>query len=131
MPLFFEKNLEETQMADSIEGRKTDVLNALEGWIIDRCRSLNIDDVGGKKILHYPESIDRLEQLVDRKLVSCVKRDRGKKIIFFRQITVELERFGAKQLDLPGAEYGKFSHGYFVVKCSVESLTAFFNGIIR
>jgi hypothetical protein len=136
LPSLFNKNLEETQMADSIEDRKTDVLNALEGWIIDRCRSLNIDDVGGKKILdQYKDSIHRLTQLVDRKLVSCVKRDRDQKIIFFRQITVELERFGAKQLDLPsladaipGAVYGKLSHGYKVVKCSVESLTAFFDG---
>ena len=71
----------------------------------------------GKKILNqYTDQIDRLAQLVDRKLVSCVKRDRDQKIIFFRQITVELERFGAKQLDLPsladaipGAEYGKLS----------------------
>lgn len=51
------------------------------------------------------------------------------------QIIVELERFGAKQIDLPsladaipGAEYGKLSHGYKVVKCSVESLTAYFDG---
>jgi hypothetical protein len=138
LPSHFNKNLEETQMADSIEDRKTAVLNALEGWIIDRCRSLDIGNKGGEKILdQYTDSVDRLEQLVDRKLVSCVKRDRDKKIIFFRQITIELERFGAKQLDLPsladaipGAEYGRrLYHGHSAVKCSVTSLTAFFDGV--
>ena len=80
------------------------------------------------------DSVDRLAQLVDRKLVSCVKRDRDAKIIFFRQITVELERFGAKQLvssladAIPGAEYGKLFHGYKVVKCSIKNLVAFFDG---
>ena len=123
-------------MADSLEEGKVGILNALEGWIIDRCRMLDIGNGGGEKILNqYTDSVDRLARLVDRKLVSCVKRDRDNKITFFRQITVELERFGAKQLDLPslvdaipGAEYGKLSHGYKVVKCSVESLTAFFDG---
>jgi len=131
-----DKRLEETQMQDSIEDRKTEVLNALEGWIIERCRSLDTGNGEGKKILdQYTDSVDRLAQLVDRKLVSCVKRDRDNKIIFFRQITVELERFGAKQLDLPsladaisGAEYGKLFHGYKVVKCSIKNLTAFFDG---
>ena len=123
-------------MQDSVEDRKTEVLNALEGWIIERCRSLDTGNGEGKKILdQYTDSVDRLAQLVDRKLVSCVKRDRDNKIIFFRQITVELERFGAKQLDLPsladaipGAEYGKFFHGYKVVKCSMKNLTDFFDG---
>jgi len=123
-------------MQDSVEDRKTEVLNALEGWIIERCRSLDTGNGEGKKILdQYTDSVDRLAQLVDRKLVSCVKRDRDNKIIFFRQITVELERFGAKQLDLPsladaisGAEYGKLFHGYKVVKCSIKNLTAFFDG---
>jgi hypothetical protein len=116
-------------MQDSIEDRKTDVLNALEGWIIDRCKLLDTGNGGGKKILdQYTDSVDRLEQLVDRKLVSCVKRDRDQKIIFFRQITIELERFGVKQLDLPcladaipGAEFGKLFHGYKVVKCSIKT----------
>ena len=123
-------------MQDSIENRKTDVLNALEGWIIDKCRTLDTGNGRGEKMLdQYTDSVDRLTQLIDRKLVSCVKRDRDKKIIFFRQITVELERFGAKQLDLPsvadaipGAVYGKFFHGYKVVKCSIKNLTAFFDG---
>ena len=85
LPSFFNKNLDETQMQDSIEDRKTDVLNALEGWIIDRCRSLDTGDVGGKKILdQYADSIDRLAQLVDRKLVSCVKRDGDQKNHIFQ-----------------------------------------------
>ena len=83
----------------------------------------------------YPKSIDRLAELIKRNLVPCVKRDRDGRVIFFRQVATELERFGAKQLDLPsladaipGAEYGKLSHGYWVVKFSVASLeAAFFN----
>jgi hypothetical protein len=57
-------------------------------------------------------------------------------IIFFIQVAVDLERLGVKQLDLPsladaipGAEYGKFFHGYKVVKCSVAGLTTFFDGV--
>jgi len=50
LPEFFTKNLEETQMQDSIEDRKTDVLNALEAWIIDKCRTLDTGNVGKEKI---------------------------------------------------------------------------------
>lgn len=68
LPSLFNKNLEETQMQDSIEDRKTDVLNALEGWIIDRCRSLDTGNRVGEKILdQYTDSVDRLAQLADRK----------------------------------------------------------------
>jgi hypothetical protein len=49
----------------------------------------------------YSNSTDRLAKLIERNLVPYVKRDRDDKIIFFRQITVELEHFGVKQLDLP------------------------------
>jgi hypothetical protein len=88
LPSFFDKRLEETQMQDSIEDKKADILNALEGWIIDKCRTLDTGNGGGEKILdEYTDSVDRLVQLVDKKLVSCVKRDRDDKIIFSRQIT--------------------------------------------
>jgi hypothetical protein len=139
LPDFFDKKLDEHQMNESIEDKKSSVLNALEAWIVDKCRTLDTNrgeygNGGEKKILdQYPKSTDRLAELIRRNLVPCVKRDRDGKIIFFRQVAVELERFGAKQLDLPsladaipGAEYGKLSHGYWVVKCSVASLTAAF-----
>jgi hypothetical protein len=142
LPSFIDKKLEEHQMQDSVEDRKVNVLNALEAWIVDRCRTLDTnrgeygDGKGEKKILdQYQESINRLAELVRRNLIPYVKRDRDDKIIFFRQVTVELERFGVKQLDLPGladaipgAEYGKLWNGRYVVKCSIVSLTAFFDG---
>lgn len=137
LPLFFSKNLEETQMEDSIGDKKGDIRTALESWIIDRCRSLDSNsggDRGPKKILdEYEASTDRLAKLINRKLITCIKRDRDDRIVFSRQIIVELERFGVKQLDLhsladaiPGAEYIK-SHGCKVVKCSMENLTNFFS----
>ena len=137
LPSFFSKNLEDTQMEESIGDKKGDILTALESWIIDRCRTLdtNCGGVNGpRKILdEYQESADRLAQLINRKLITCVKRDRDKRIVFSRQIVVELERFGAKQLDLhsladaiPGANYTK-SDGCKVVKCSIDNLTNFFS----
>jgi hypothetical protein len=139
LPLFFDKRLEEHQMHESIEDKKSSVLNALEAWIVDKCRTLDTNrgeygNGGEKKILdEYSESIDRLAKLVDRKLVPYVKRDKDGKFVFSSQIIVELERSGSKQLDLPsladaipGAEYGKLSHGYRVVKCSAANLTAAF-----
>jgi len=80
-------------MQDSVEDRKTEVLNALEGWIIERCRSLDTGNGEGKKILdQYTDSVDRLAQLVDRKLVSCVKRDRDNKITTHCRTTVSIMR---------------------------------------
>ena len=71
-------------------------MNALETWVVDKCRTLDTnrgeygDGRGEKKILdQYPKSIDRLAELIRKNLVSCVKRDRDGKIIFFREITVE------------------------------------------
>jgi hypothetical protein len=131
LPDFFDKKIEEHQMQESIEDKKADILNALEAWIVEKCRTL---DTNYPKILdEYPNSTARLAQLVDKKLIPYVKRDRDGKIIFSRQVAVDLERFGAKQLDLPsladaipGGEYGKFFHGRKVVKCSKKSLAAAF-----
>ncbi len=140
LPDFFSKNLDETQMLDAIENKKGDILGALESWIIDRCRSLDTNrgeygiGQGEKKILDkYPETIDRLVELIDRKLITCVRKDRDDRIVFSRQIIIELERFGIRRIDLhsledtiPGAAYMK-SDGCKVVKCSVDDLKRFFS----
>jgi hypothetical protein len=53
-------------MQESIEDRKSSVLNALEAWIVDKCRTLDTNpgeygNGGKKKILdEYPNSSDRL-----------------------------------------------------------------------
>jgi hypothetical protein len=82
----------------------------------------------------YSRSIDRLEQLIERNLVP-VKRGRDGSIIFLRQVIIELEHYGVKQLSLrgladaiPGAEFGKFLHGRVVVKCDTQNLSLFLDG---
>jgi hypothetical protein len=134
LPDLFTKKLEETQMADSIEDRKTDILIALEAWIVDNCRSLdtnrgNGDDNAERTILdQYPKSANRLEQLINRNLVPYVKRGRDGKIVFFRQVIMDLQHYGLKHLDLPslqdaisGAEYAK-TNGHNVVKFTIQNL---------
>lgn len=135
LPDLFNKRLEQHQMEESIEDRKSDIASALEAWIIDKCRTLDTNRVGegdNKKILdQYSKSIDRLEQLIERNLVP-VKRSRDGSIIFLRQMIIELEHYGIKQLSLrgladaiPEAEFGKFLHGRKVVKCDTYNLSKF------
>jgi hypothetical protein len=136
LPKFFEKQLEETQMMDSIQEDKGSILNALKSWIVDRCRALDtgIGDDGEKiRILDaYKTPVDRLMKLIDRELISCVWRDREGRFVFSRSIIAELERFGVKQMDLPSLrdaipESVYTKNGTWIVRCSAESLTKALN----
>jgi hypothetical protein len=136
LPEFFNTRLENAgdQMQNSIEDKKVSVMNALEAWIVDRCKTLDTTTYPDKKILDlYNKSTERLDELIKKNLVPYVKRGKDGTIIFLKQLTTELERFGAKQLDLPklrdmipNADYGKVYHGYFAVKCRMEDLAALF-----
>jgi hypothetical protein len=129
LPSFFSKNLDEDQMQDSIADRKHGILTALDAWVVDKCRSL--DGNGDASLLkQYNDPVNRLTQLVDKGLVSCIRRTRDNELIFSRQMVVELKHFGADQLDLPtfadaipGAEYNRrLSGGHSGIRCSVKSL---------
>jgi hypothetical protein len=144
LPEFFNKKLDENQMSDSVEDRKSDISGALQAWIVDKCRSLDtnqgvkfIDDqpVGEHKILdQFKKSTDRLSRLIERNLIPYVKSDSNSNIVFYRQIITDLkDRYGLKGLDLPTladsipeARYGKFQDGYKVVKCTTQNLARFF-----
>jgi hypothetical protein len=106
-----------------MEDRRADISNALQAWIVDKCRNLNIlDVVDGKTTVlgKYKESSNRLSLLIEQNLIPYVRRDKNQDIVFFRQITTDLEsRFGVKHLDLPSladaipnARYGKLQDGY-------------------
>jgi hypothetical protein len=132
LPEFFNKQLDEHQMADSIEDRKSDISNALQAWIVDKCSILDKSD---DKILNrYTDSSYRLAQLIDRKLVPYVRRDNDENVVFFRKIVIDLQNdYGLKHIDLsilsdviPNARYGKLEDGYKVVKCSMKNLEEFF-----
>lgn len=145
LPQFFNMKLDENQMSDSLDDRKTDISSALQAWIVDKCRSLDTNpglrydrdgrEIGEKKILdEFTKSTDRLGKLIDRNLIPYVKRDSMNHVVFYRQIVIDLEDdYSVKGLDLPtlgdaipNAKYGKFKHGYKVVTCSMTHLDEFF-----
>jgi hypothetical protein len=144
LPQFFKKRLEQHQMEESLEDKKSDISIALQSWIVDKCKQLDTNsgtrydnqghEIGDKKILdQYTANTDRLSELIKRNLTTDVKRDNKGRIVFFRQVAIDLEKYGLKDVDLhsigdsiPNARYGKFSDGYKVVKCSMSDLITFF-----
>lgn len=130
LPELFNKQLEETQMKRSLEEKQGDVSTALHNWILDKCKGQYEED---KRLLdQYTTSVERLEHLINRNLVSCVRHDSQGKFVFLRQIVLNLEHYGIKHLDLqgladaiPGTEYGKNYHGRYAVKCDKSTLTNF------
>ena len=77
--------------SESIEDRKSDISSALQTWIVDKCRQLDITQARynadgnpiEKKILDaYTDSTDRLAKLIERNLVPCVKRDNKDNVVF-------------------------------------------------
>ncbi len=138
LPEFFNRKLEENQMQESIEDRISNISNALQAWIVDKCRALDTGSDDNKKILdEYKESSNRLVKLIDRNLIPYVKRDEKGNVVFFSQVINDLEKsYGMKELNLhslsdsiPNSKYGKLYNGRKVVKCSMDDLMEFFGEV--
>src|SRR5206468_12163469 len=79
LPAFFGKRLEEHQMQETIEDKKSDISRALQAWIVDKCRSLDPE----RKILdQFINNTDRLSLLLEKNLISCVSRDSKQNVVF-------------------------------------------------
>ena len=119
--------LEQTHMRESVEDSKGSIRSALEGLIIEKCRSLD------NEILRTSgyETTDRLVILVDRKLVPYIKK-------FSSKITPTFclrDRFGVTKDQLPnlkalvdfipGSVYIQHN-GYWTAKTSLAKLQEYF-----
>ena len=87
LPSLFDKRLEEHQMQESIEDKKADILNALEAWIVDKCRTLDTNyqygEYGEKKILdQYPDSIETRTTSRQKTSTMCQTGQRWENHIF-------------------------------------------------
>ena len=132
------KQLEQTHMRESVEESKGSIRSALETWIVDRCK--NLDPTSGrdeKKWLDtYRDSTDRLSKLVEKNLVTYVKRDSNDDILFYKRLILDLrENYGITRDQLPtlkaladfipGSIYIQHD-GYYIIKCSITVLQEYF-----